>query len=57
MISETTQMGKIVGTLKYMSPEQIKKIATFKSDIWAFGCVMLEYCVGIRPFEGLSEAK
>ena len=50
-------MGKIGGTLKYMSPEQIKNIATLKSDIWAFGCVMLEYYTGIRPFEGLSEAK
>jgi serine/threonine protein kinase len=29
------------GTLRYMSPEQLNGSLSFKTDIWAFGCVML----------------
>jgi serine/threonine protein kinase/Tol biopolymer transport system component len=48
-----TQMGVILGTARYMSPEQAKgRVADKRSDIWAFGCMLFEMLTGHRAFAG-----
>ncbi len=52
-----TEAGAIVGTLGYMSPEQLHgKPADHRSDIFAFGALMYEMMAGRRAFAGDSKA-
>lgn len=52
-----TAKGTILGTLLYMSPEQIQgKEADARSDIFSFGLVLYEILTGKRAFEGESPA-
>jgi Tol biopolymer transport system component len=54
-VSPITQQGTIVGTVQYMSPEQIEgKEADARSDIFALGCLLYEMATGKRAFEGKS---
>src|SRR5712691_6608287 len=52
-----TDQGQIVGTLQYMSPEQLQgKEADPRSDLFACGCVLYEMLTGRRAFVGESAA-
>jgi serine/threonine protein kinase len=49
---EVTQSGSMIGTLMYISPEQIKgKEADFRSDIYTLGVTLFEAVTGRLPFE------
>ncbi|KAF0152864.1 MAG: serine/threonine protein kinase with PASTA sensor(s) [Ignavibacteria bacterium] len=51
-----TQTGSKIGTVYYMSPEQIRgHDVTNKSDIYSIGCAIYEMIVGQPPFDFTSE--
>jgi len=57
MINPITEEGTIVGTLEYMSPEQLEGKATdARTDIFSFGCIVYEMFTGRRAFSGGSTA-
>ena len=52
-----TRTGTLLGTLGYMSPQQIHgKRADGLSDIWSVGVVLYELLTGRRPFKGGNQA-
>ena len=55
-MSPLTGAGQVIGTIQYMSPEQIEgKEADARSDVFALGAVFYEMATGQRPFEGKSQ--
>ena len=50
---ELTQAGRIVGTIPYMSPEQVRAInLDQRSDLFSIGVIFFEMVSGTRPFHG-----
>jgi serine/threonine protein kinase len=57
MVNPLTAEGMVVGTLVYMSPEQLEgRAVDHRSDIFALGCILYEMATGHRPFAGASRA-
>ena len=52
----TRTKGSMVGTLKYMSPEQVQGLPVdARADLFAAGIVLYQLLTGKRPFDGESE--
>ncbi|MGA8273877.1 MAG: protein kinase [Candidatus Sulfotelmatobacter sp.] len=52
-----TEVGMVLGTAGYMSPEQVRgKPADSRSDIFSFGAILYEMLSGKRAFHGDSAA-
>ena len=53
-MTHTTQMAEtpMIGTPLYLSPEIINSLPySFKSDIWALGCILYQLCTLKVPFD------
>ena len=55
-LTTVTKHGAVIGTVAYMSPEQLRgKVVDHRSDIFSFGAILYEMMSGNRAFRGETE--
>jgi hypothetical protein len=57
-LTSQTDSGTVLGTVGYMSPEQVKGLAAdYRSDLFSFGAMFFEMLSGKRPFQKATAAE